>query len=304
MTGDLPLATVPGHDYGHDQGAKIDNGSGEEVLGRGHVETWKRAIDGYVAEMRAAGLSRRTIRQRRYQLGLLAEDHVRRSPWKLSREDLIDWLGRYEWRSSSQMVYRATIRGFYTWARIAGHCRRNPADKLPSIAVPSGLPRPVPDSVVEAALEKADPRSRLILLLGYYAGLRRAEIAALRWEQVGTKTLRVTGKGKRTREIPLHPKLAEALADYRFLHDVGDAYVFAGNHKGHLAAETVGRLASEALGSNWTTHTLRHAFLTRAYQISGDIRSVAALAGHAKLDTSAGYARLPGDALRRIVDQM
>jgi integrase len=303
MTSAEPVATVSGQEYGADPDPKIPGGAiseGGDVFGRGHVQDWQHAIGGYVAEMHAAGLSAQTIRQRKYQLGILAEDHVRRSPWKLTRADLIAWLGRYDWQPSSQMVYRATLRGFYNWGRLAGHIKRNPADRLPSGSVPSGLPRPVPTEVVEVAAKRADPRARLVLLLGYYAGLRRAEIASLRWESVGVDTLRIVGKGKRTREIPLNGKLAGALGKY----ESGDDYVFPGNQRGHLAPETIGRIASDALGANWTAHTLRHAFLTRAYQISGDIRTVAALAGHAKLDTSAGYAQLPGDALRRIVDQM
>lgn len=275
---------------------------GDEVW-RDHTQRWADAIDGYAAEMRAARRSAQTIRQRRYQLGILAEDHVRRSPWKLSRADLITWLGRYEWQASTQMVYRSTLRGFYDWARITGQVKHSPAVDLPTVTVPNGLPRPTPEDVVSRALDQATPRDRLILLLGIYAGLRRAEIASLRWDEIGSKNLRITGKGKRTREIPLNGKLVVAL-NAASAERQGDDWVFPGNQNGHLAPETVGRHASQLLGTSWTTHTLRHAFLTRAYQISGDIRSVAALAGHVKLDTSAGYARLPGDALQRIVDQM
>lgn len=305
-----------------DQALTPDPEVGEILLNGGDVwrkqtGRWRDAIDGYTAEMRAAGLSERTIRQRRYQLGILSEDFLHRSPWRLTRAELADWLGSYQWAASTRMVYRATIRQFYDWARLDGHVKRSPAETLPPIRVPDGVPHPVPDDVVADALARASQRDELVLLLGYDAGLRRAEIAAHRWDQLSGDDLRIRGKGKRVRVIPATRRLLKALRAEQQRRQAGrygdgwhyrpgddGGFVFPGKHHGHLAPEVIGRIAHAALGDGWSTHDLRHSYLTRAYQIAGDIRAVAELAGHVKLDTSRGYARLPSDALRRIVDQM
>lgn len=288
-----------------------------EMFGR--AKAWREALDGYRAEMTAAQLSPLTMRGRRYQLGVFAEDHIRKHPWKVTRADIIDWLGSRDWSRSTVSVYRATVREFYSWARISGQIRKDPAADLPTIAVPDRVPHPVPDAVVIAAIELATQRDELILCAGRFMGLRRAEIAAIRFDHNDGANLRVTGKGSKTRLIPVHQTFATALqAEQERRADGGygtgwwhppahdDGYLFPAHNTptGHLIPEVIGRSAAKALGTPWTTHSLRHAYLSSVYEISGDIRSVAELAGHVKLDTSRGYAQMPTDALRNIVNQM
>ncbi len=177
------------------------------------------------------------------------------------------------------------------------------------------LPRPAPDDAVRAALAAADDRVRLALYLAVFAGLRRAEIAAVHTRDIEDQALHVHGKGGHERLVPLHPELRAALrAELRrrregvpgtgwgrgpvkpggwlFPSDVADE---------HLTAHHLGKLIAAALPDGWTTHTLRHRFATKAYRTGRDLRAVQELLGHAKPETTAIYAAVPDGALEAAV---
>lgn len=134
-----------------------------------------------------------------------------------------------------------------------------------------------------------------MLLLAAYAGLRRAEIAAVHTRDIQDGCLRVTGKGGRTRVIPLHPEIERALTG------IDDGYIFPGKDRGHLSAGHVGKILQRQLGSGWTAHTLRHRFATKAYAVNRDLFAVQQLLGHSKPETTMRYTQLPADALRAAV---
>jgi site-specific recombinase XerD len=112
---------------------------------------------------------------------------------------------------------------------------------------------------------------------------------------IGEGSLRVTGKGDRTRVIPLHPTLEAALEGL-------DGWAFPGRFNGgHVSADKVGKTLSRLLGPGWTAHTLRHRFASRAHAADRDIRAVQELLGHAKLETTQRYTAIPDGALRAAV---
>lgn len=270
---------------------------------------WARAIEDYCEWLRSGTISEATVRQRRYQLALLAEDHLSRNPWRLSGGQLSAWLASYEWSDATRATYRSTLVSFYTWGLDDGRVKHNPTERLRTVSIPDRVPNPAPDSVMTAALQRANDRDRLMLLLASHAGLRRAEIAGLRWDQIIDGRLRIVGKGKKTRVVRLTRRLAAELeaerqrrADggygtgYHYRINTDQAHVFPGRYTGHLTPETVGVTLSGLLGPGWTGHTLRHRFGSQFYRKSGDIRLTAAALGHSKLDTAAGYAALPSGA--------
>jgi integrase len=158
-----------------------------------------------------------------------------------------------------------------------------------------------------AAWDRADLPG-LAVLLGLYAGLRRAEIAALRWEDVildewGRVTwLRVHGKGDLVADVPVHPALAEALIGwYR-----RSGYVFAGRYGGRPVAPAtiwayVRQVSTDAGLSEIPTHVLRHTALAEANDRSGDLRAVQEIARHSRPETTAGYTRVTSQRLRDVV---
>lgn len=168
-----------------------------------------------------------------------------------------------------------------------------------------------PDSATKLEQEAWNRRDLpgLAVLIGLYAGLRRFEIANLRWEDVvvdehGTPTwLRVLGKGEVLADVPVHPVLARALGDY---YRRAGGWIFPGRtsagpvHPGTIWAY-VRQVAADAGLAVVPTHVLRHTALAEANDRSGDLRAVQEIARHARPETTAGYTRVTSERLRRVV---
>lgn len=136
--------------------------------------------------------------------------------------------------------------------------------------------------------------------LAAHAGLRCCEICRVHRDDVAQTaagyTLRVHGKGRKIRVIPITRALAlEILA--------ASGYLFPGQIDGHLSPAYVSKLVSRALPEGWTAHTLRHRFASRAFIGTGkDIRAVQELLGHASVATTQIYTAVEDDVMRAGVD--
>lgn len=276
-------------------------------------DAWVGPIDDYLAWMRASGRSEGTLNVRRWWLGRLAE--VAPDPTTVTTQQLAQWLSTPDWSPEFRRAGLSSVRSFYRWAERTGLAAESPAALLDPVTRPRVLPRPAPDDALRAALARADDRARLILCLAAYAGLRRAEIAALHTRHVADGELLVVGKGGHHRRVPLHPELAlELRAELGRRRDgrhgsgwSGDyvsanGYLFPStHHPGPMTAAHVGVLVSRLLPEGWTCHTLRHRFATAAYAVERDLRAVQELLGHAKPETTSIYAAVPEGALRSAV---
>jgi len=285
-----------------------------EALGEDAVR-WVLAINDWTNWMIAAGTSIRTIELRRYQMRRLAEANLRRSPWRINTDDLIDWMSGQAWSQETRRSYRATFRAFYGWAEQSRRTRRNPAVGLPAVHAPHTVPRPTPDEVIDEALRSGSDRDRLILSLAAYAGLRRAEIAELRWIDINDGAITIKGKGGRVRVVPVHAELqrlicAEKLrrnagrsgTGYRYTAGLDGPWLFPGQCQGHMSPAAIGKTAVKALGPGWGAHSLRHRFATRVYAGTHDLLAVQELLGHAKPETSRRYTQLSDGALSDAVN--
>ena len=165
------------------------------------------------------------------------------------------------------------------------------------VATAYHVPRPAPAEAILSGLDAADDRVALAVRIMASTGLRRAETAGLRREDVvadlGGWSIRVLGKGRRERMVPIDDRLAAVL------RALPPGFVFPGQTGGHLSPGYLGKLVSAALGDGVVPHQLRHAFATRAYAVDRDLLTVQQLLGHAKPETTALYARIPDEARRR-----
>lgn len=228
---------------------------------------------------------------------------------------LVDWLSNPAWAPETRKAARSTVTTFYKWAFLFGHITRDLGELMPRVRVPRTLPRPAPTSVVETALAAASDRDRLMILLAAHGGLRRGEIAGLRWANINhdEQTMTILGKGGDLRTVPMVPVVADALTaergrraaghwgtGWRFSPDPRSAWVFpCARYDGPMHPDTVGKTLAMLLGDRWTAHTLRHRFATKAYSGTRDLRAVQELLGHTRPETTARYVAVANDDLRR-----
>lgn len=246
------------------------------------IAEWKRWA------AREGGYPATTIRTRHEHLTLFAKS-ARVGPWSVEVDDLLDWFTDRTWATNTYLSRRTTIRHFYKWACEQGKVDRSPALAIPSKRPPEPNPTPTPDRVYDAALEAADDRTRLMLLLAAGHGLRRGEVAVVcpmrdLVEDLDGWSLLVHGKGSRTRLVPLEEETS------RLLLAAPPGYLFPGRIDGHLSPQYVGVLVSRALEGAWTMHKLRHRAATYFQEdADNDMRVVQVLLGHASLNTTMLY---------------
>jgi integrase/recombinase XerC len=212
-------------------------------------------------------------------------------------------------------------RGFYTFA-----CRRlgfagNPCVGLRPPKAAKALPDILSPDTCSQLLERAPEadgalvaRDRAMFELFYSSGLRLAELTGLDLDDVNLQSgeATVTGKGRKTRIVPVGQAALDALSAWlpqrqALLRD-GTPALFIGQHGSRLSPRSVqlrldrwARLAG--LGQHVHPHLLRHAFATHVLQSSGDLRAVQEMLGHASISTTQVYTHLDWQHLAKVYDQ-
>lgn len=250
-------------------------------------------VDEWLAWLASGSTGEGTLRLRGYLVRAFAREYDLATA---TGEDIAEYLGRPNRGPEARKSVLATLRSFYRWAIARGHVDHDPTLLARSVRVPPGVPKPVPENVLGRAISRADPATRLMLMLGAYAGLRLSEIAAVHSDDIGDQGLRIVGKGLKVRVVPIHPALALEL-DF-----TGYAFPSPLDPHTHVSRDYISRRVEESLGGGWTTHSLRHRFATQAYRACKDIRVVQQLLGHTSPTTTARYVMVDEDALAAAVN--
>jgi len=208
---------------------------------------------------------------------------------------------------SSRLLVRCALR--YYWELVGRDHPPLRAIRVPPEPEPMCKAQETDDAriLAKAARARGD-RPGFAVLLGMYAGLRRAEIAGTRWDwfhapdsTFPTGLLIPTGKGSKQRRIPLHPAIVDAMAEL----GRSGPWVFPGRYGGTVSLATVWawvRMVSEQAGVPVVPpHVLRHTCLATGNDNTGNLRAVQSLAGHAKPETTSRYTRATTRALREVV---
>ena len=253
------------------------------------------AIPEFVSWLRAGGVAEGTVNQRVIHVNRFSREH---DVLTASTEDVISWLENPAWKPNTRQAARASLRSFYRWATETELVAKDPTLKTRPVKVPPRAIKEAPQEALLTALERVGERDRLAIMLAAYAGLRRAEIASLHADNIGDRMLTVTGKGSKTRRVPIHPLLEAPLREVK----ERGGYVFPGaNGWDPVGADAMGRRISRALPDGWTAHSLRHYFAGNVYRASHDIRAVQKLLGHASISTTEIYTHLDDSELHRAV---
>lgn len=260
--------------------------------------SWDHLVPRFREYLESGTLSPRTVDLRLYHLRRIRK-FVGVKPGEVTIEHLTGYFAAHpKWSPNTKAVVRASMSVFWSWAVDNEHLLKNPASKLMSIRVPLGKPKPATDAAMEQAFATAKPDVLLMVRLGEKCGLRAMEIASANSENIEQDeygyTLRILGKGSKTRFVPLSDDFAaELLARPR-------GFIFPGKIDGHLSPAYVSRLVSAVLPDGVTAHKLRHRFATKAYRGSGNnLRAVQELLGHSSVATTQSYAGIGNDQLRQ-----
>lgn len=263
---------------------------------------WRQPIREFARHLTAAGAPATTIKARTDQLVHAGRTLGVEDPWAVTTEALVDWMSSRGWSRETSRARRAALRVFYAWGVERGYLEVSPALGLPRVPPAPPMPRPAPEEAIWDALDAAPPRERLMVRLAAELGLRRAEVASVRTDQLERDRsgwwLWVRGKGDKVRRLPIAPDLADEILN----RPAG--WVFPGRDRGHLSPEYVGKRVTALLPQGLTMHTLRHRFATRAYGVRHDVLAVQRLLGHASPATTQRYVVVDDDYLRGTVDAM
>jgi integrase/recombinase XerC len=156
-------------------------------------------------------------------------------------------------------------------------------------------------------------RDKAIMELFYSSGLRLSELVGLNLGDVdrGDRTVRVLGKGRKTRVVPVGKHALDALARWlkerATLAATGEQALFVGNRGARLGARAIqkriaGWARQQGLGRHIHPHLFRHSFATHLLESSQDLRGVQELLGHANISTTQVYTHLDFQHLAKIYD--
>lgn len=157
-----------------------------------------------------------------------------------------------------------------------------------------------------------NPKHKLLLLIGYGAGLRRSEIVTLKWADIMFEEHKIhvkQSKGNKDRIVMLPYSIVAYLQNYRTLYPSND-WVFEGQYKGEaLSGRTVQQVMKDAvtkagLEKKATVHTLRHSFATHLLESGTDIRYIQQLMGHSSIKTTMIYTHITPNAERKIISPL
>jgi len=284
---------------------------------------WEAALHRFQRELRTRGSSPHTLRAYGADLAELAEWATRRgmAPGGLAYRDLRAYAAALSERRlarSSMARKLAAVRSLHDHLVRTGSAAQNPAELLPSPKRRSRLPRVLGPDEMAALLDRIpasgplEVRDRAMFELAYSCGLRAEEIIKLDLDapDFESEALRVTGKGTKTRIVPMGEPAQRALERYlegaRAVLAVNrtERALFLSRRGRRLSPSDVRRrlerwVREAAVAGHVSPHTLRHSFATHLLEGGADLRSIQELLGHSSVSTTQVYTRVEPQRLRR-----
>lgn len=270
------------------------------------------------------GLAQNSLESYRRDLAKL-EGWARRNDFDLLRlnrrdlrEFLIDLSGEKLAPASVNRLISA-VRGFYKFLAFDRHIGKNPAEDLNAQQKGFYLPKFLNRTEIEQLLLVPDVsgeiglRNRAILETMYAAGLRVSEVCGLKISDVDLDggILTCTGKGSKTRRVPLGKSAVEWLKSYlvvrRRKENIEIQNLFVSILGKPVSRQDVFKLVKECgekIGrEDASPHTLRHSFATHLIQNSADVRSVQQMLGHSDISTTQIYTHITDSHLRKTYEK-
>jgi site-specific recombinase XerD len=276
----------------------VKNQSEDSSTGQGDMNV-RGLIDAFEASLIARAVA---VRTREVYLQTIRSHLETVDPIHAKPAEIESWLADRNVSPNTLGQYLIRLRQFYKWVVREGHRPDNPIERLDPPKVAPNKPRPLPDQYLHAMWALAGAKERAWIALGLYCGLRASEAVAVSVEDiVDGPSLRVCGKGGRTRIVPLRPEVMDALQAVGWPR-AGRFFPNAGRK---TASVCIGKLLRQVgCPPLYSFHSLRHRYGTELYKASRDIRLVQELLGHASLQTTQAYVSFDDEQARWVVGRL
>jgi integrase/recombinase XerC len=288
-----------------------------------------RQMERYLGELKRTASSRHTIDAyaadlRQFLEFLSPPELAPPEPRAIDLLILREWLaGLYRDQLSAVTIRRklAAVRGLFRFLLREGVVTVNVGRLVRTPKAPQKLPEVMTaeqantliDGVASRRVERPFPaRDRAIFELLYGCGLRVSELAGLDLEDVDRSQgwLRVRGKGRKERLVPLPGKAVEALERYFSERPIvrGERAVFLNHRRGRLTdrgLRGIVKLYATLLAGDPSIHphSFRHAYATHLLADGADLRAIQELLGHARLSTTQKYTQVSLTDLMAVYDK-
>lgn len=226
----------------------------------------------------------------------------------------------------------ACLKSFFRFLLEEGRIGHNPASAIRSPRLGTRLPTVLTKDEATTLLDSpstqtwTETRNQAILETLYSSGARVSELVGLNVDNVDLEAqfIRLRGKGKKERSVPIGKVAADAILDYQnqispiakskrgtISHILsprsGSHPLFLNARGGRLTTRSVERIIKQRTGDRFpksvTPHTLRHSFATHLLDEGADLRAIQELLGHASLVTTQKYTHVATDQLMAVYDR-
>ncbi len=230
----------------------------------------------------------------------------------------------YEAGLSARSVARhlSSLRSFYVYLRQQNYLAADPTANLTSPLQWKKLPNYLSLEEVDCLLAASAPespmgsRNQAMLQLLYATGLRVSELVQAKTAELDVKmgVLRTTGKGNKTRLVPVGSEALEAIEDYLrrarpvILKNRPSEHLFVTARGGAMTRQAFWKLLKRqglaaGVAKRLTPHVLRHSFATHLLERGADLRSLQMMLGHADISTTQIYTHVLRKRLREVYDR-
>lgn len=245
--------------------------------------------------MRAQSWSENTVNDR---VSLIARVAATQGcePEQLGEDDVLAFLSQSSLSGASKKTYHASLGAWFRWLLSTGRRHDNPMDGVPKPKCGRHDPKNLSAAHLELLLaSRIHARTRTMILLGAYQGLRASEIAKVRGSDLDliSHEIRIVGKGDVEAVLPLHPLIEAEAGRYGrgwwFPQWTANRQTQTG---GHILGPSVGTIVSAAMrrvGVPGSCHSLRRWHATALLRAGVDSRVTQELMRHASLSTTQLY---------------
>lgn len=242
-------------------------------------------------------------------------------PEKIDNLDIRSFMASLHYKKlkkSSISRKLASIRSFFSYLQKEGYVKKNPAKLVSSPKIPKLLPKflTVDETFLLMEAPEGDSfiltRDKAIIELLYSSGLRVSELTLLDIGDLDIKEslIRVKGKGRKERIIPVGSKAMNAIKNYlpeRISLKKKSPALFLNNRGGRLTQRSIRRILERysrivGLKGSPSPHTLRHTFATHLLHGGADLRTIQELLGHSSLSTTQKYTHVDIAHLAKVYD--